>query len=835
MTTHDVVAALTARDHTKPGEPAKVLVSGGIGTGKTSVLTDIRSALRAAGVTVIARPPRDGDPDGAAVVIDDAHLLGAPELDELADLVSDSASTVVIAAEPIAHEPALAALATAIARQSPVVTLGPLTPAEVSRAITETAGAPAPVESVRAVMTTTAGLPFLVGPAVAALGAPQDGQSPVAAVAAAARVALIERLRRVDDAVLHTLLISSLSPELGPDDVAGALRTDIERAHTLVDRARASGLIAPSHSPTFLRSLHDCLSQIIGATRHHDIEIALLHTQVEKSTLSTDLALRLADHGLRDPQLADALTVLAARNRAHPGRAARLYRAATEVGASTLNAPLADALALTGDCGTAGRLADELLTSQEPDERAAAVRIAASVAAHDGGAAQAAELFGWLGPNPDAVIGAAGVIVAIGVGDVAAARAAIDVESAGPPTSTARAARSLSDGLMRSLDSPYPVAIARLAQAITPDQPAAGVTPDTPAALVTLAALHGGDPVRARSVIGRAVRTAGDDEGFVAPRHRLLLGWVRMQEGQLAAAGADVAAARTAAGGELHRRDALWAAALQTAIARRSGDTGAIQKHWYTAMEVLTEYSLDVYSLLPLGELWVSAARLRQVDRLRHTIDEAFNLLEALGKPILWSLPLHWSGVHAGILANSPEAVAPHGQALTAAAGHSPFAKALATAGRIWLRVLANHVDVDEVTVAARALAQCGLGWDATRLASQAALQTPDGRVSGAMLQLARDLKLVATGQDEDVDAPAAVASSPQRTSSMPPSSRLSDREREVAELLLQGLPYKDIGSQLFISAKTVEHHVARIRRRLGAESRSELLSMLRATLGSPN
>jgi DNA-binding CsgD family transcriptional regulator len=66
---------------------------------------------------------------------------------------------------------------------------------------------------------------------------------------------------------------------------------------------------------------------------------------------------------------------------------------------------------------------------------------------------------------------------------------------------------------------------------------------------------------------------------------------------------------------------------------------------------------------------------------------------------------------------------------------------------------------------------------------------------------------------------------------SRPASSRLSDREREVAELLLLGMPYRDIGSQLFISAKTVEHHVARIRRRLGAESRSEMLSMLRALL----
>ena len=122
-------------------------------------------------------------------------------------------------------------------------------------------------------------------------------------------------------------------------------------------------------------------------------------------------------------------------------------------------------------------------------------------------------------------------------------------------------------------------------------------------------------------------------------------------------------------------------------------------------------------------------------------LTEAFALLESLGNPVLWSVPLHWAGVHAGILASSPEAVAPHGQALTAAAAHSAFAKALATAGRTWLRVLANHVDIDEVTAAARGLSQFGLTWDATRLASQAALQTPDGRVSGAMLQLARDLK----------------------------------------------------------------------------------------------
>jgi DNA-binding CsgD family transcriptional regulator len=423
--------------------------------------------------------------------------------------------------------------------------------------------------------------------------------------------------------------------------------------------------------------------------------------------------------------------------------------------------------------------------------------------------------------------------VLVAAGDVDAARNTLSAESAGPPTSTARAARSLAEGLLLSLEQPFPIAVARLGQSITAEQPSAGVAPDTPPALVTLAALHGGDPVRARSVIGRAVRAGSQidttDESFNTHRHRLLLGWVRMQDGQLSAAAADVA---TTADATLHRRDALWAAALQTAIARRTGDSGAVQKHWYAAMEVLAEYSMDLFSLLPLGELWVAAARMRQVDRLQHTLTEAFTLLDSLGNPSLWSVPLHWAGVHAGILANSPDAVAPHGQALTAAAGHSAFAKALATAGRTWLRVLANHVDIDEVTTAARGLSQFGLTWDATRLASQAALQTPDGRVSGAMLQLARDLKQTAAiDEAPGFESVTTVADVARTGPSRPASSRLSDREREVAELLLLGMPYRDIGSQLFISAKTVEHHVARIRRRLGADSRSEMLSMLRAML----
>ncbi|MGV0643607.1 isoniazid response ATPase/transcriptional regulator IniR [Mycolicibacterium sp. XJ2546] len=830
------VATLTSA----PDAPVKLVVSGGVGTGKSSVLAAVRAALRGAEIPVLTSAPRDGDAPVAAVVVDDAHLLSDDELGRLTDRVADPDTTVVIAAEPLARRPALNALTTAIERENPAVSLGALSPSDAAHAVTEMTGATLSSEVMRSLMVATAGLPFLLQSAVAAV-ASSDGEIPTAGVVDAAKFTLIDRLRRIDEPLLDTLLLSSLGRDLGPDDVAATLRRNADDAQELVDRARATGLIEPSHNHAFLRMLHRCIAQIVGAARHHDIEMALLTSQLGSSTLSADLALQLAEHGLRDDRLAAVLTDMASRSAGQPARAARLYRAATAAGATTLAAPLADALALTGDCATAGRLADELLGSADSTERAAAVRIAASIAAHDGSAAHAAELFRWLGPHPDALVGAAGAVVMLGTGDQPGARAALSTDSAGPPTSTARAARSLADGLLTSVQGPYPAAVARLGQAVAAEQSPTAVAPDTPAALLTLTALHGGDPVRARSVIARAVR-ADLDEGlentaFVAHRHRLLLGWTRMQDGRLAAAGADVAAvvsdrdAPTA----LHRRDALWAAALQTAIARRSGDSGAVQKHWYTAVEVLAECSMDLFSLLPLGELWVAAARLRQIERLQHSIDEAFALLESLGNPTLWSVPLHWAGVHAGILINSPDAVAPHGQVLTAASRaegpDSAFAKALAHGGRTWLRVLANTVDVDDVTAAAQRLAQFGLTWDATRLASQAALHAPDGRASGAMLQLARDLKQTAAlddGPGPDIDDSTA---SPQSAPTRPASTRLSDREREVAELLLLGMPYRDIGAQLFISAKTVEHHVARIRRRLGAESRSEMLSMLRAML----
>jgi DNA-binding CsgD family transcriptional regulator len=142
----------------------------------------------------------------------------------------------------------------------------------------------------------------------------------------------------------------------------------------------------------------------------------------------------------------------------------------------------------------------------------------------------------------------------------------------------------------------------------------------------------------------------------------------------------------------------------------------------------------------------------------------------------------------------------------------SPYVAALATAARCWVEVMRGEVDAVRVADAARELDSFGLSWDAARLAGQAAIRTTDRPAMTSLLDTARIIQGRQSGRPPGIDD----------------DNRLSEREREVAELVLAGLTYKQIGDQLFISAKTVEHHVARMRQRLSCASRSELLARLR-------
>lgn len=52
---------------------------------------------------------------------------------------------------------------------------------------------------------------------------------------------------------------------------------------------------------------------------------------------------------------------------------------------------------------------------------------------------------------------------------------------------------------------------------------------------------------------------------------------------------------------------------------------------------------------------------------------------------------------------------------------------------------------------------------------------------------------------------------------------RLTEREREVMRLIARGYSYREVGSELFISVKTVETHMGSVLRKLQLSSRHEL------------
>lgn len=69
----------------------------------------------------------------------------------------------------------------------------------------------------------------------------------------------------------------------------------------------------------------------------------------------------------------------------------------------------------------------------------------------------------------------------------------------------------------------------------------------------------------------------------------------------------------------------------------------------------------------------------------------------------------------------------------------------------------------------------------------------------------------------------------PQPTQAADRLALLSDREREVLDLILQGKQTRVIAADLFISVKTVEFHRARIREKLGVGSLAELFKLFLA------
>ena len=66
-----------------------------------------------------------------------------------------------------------------------------------------------------------------------------------------------------------------------------------------------------------------------------------------------------------------------------------------------------------------------------------------------------------------------------------------------------------------------------------------------------------------------------------------------------------------------------------------------------------------------------------------------------------------------------------------------------------------------------------------------------------------------------------------QQKNSIVYESNLTDREKEILNLLIKGLSYKEIAANIFISIETLNSHVKNIYRKLNVHSRGELSSRL--------
>jgi DNA-binding CsgD family transcriptional regulator len=232
----------------------------------------------------------------------------------------------------------------------------------------------------------------------------------------------------------------------------------------------------------------------------------------------------------------------------------------------------------------------------------------------------------------------------------------------------------------------------------------------------------------------------------------------------------------------------------------------------------------------------ITAARLRETRRVSRYLDEAWKLLRDLGEPPLWSLPLHWAAVQAALLNESPSDLAPHASALARAADHSHLASRLAAAGKAWVSVLARKFQAADVEAAARGLNAVGMPWEGARLAGHAAARADERKDMVRLLSCARDLHPQGNSSVPSPNGQPEVRSGRPADqvngTGQPDASILSEREKEVARLVLEGKTYREIGETIYISPRTAEHHIARMRRRLGAENRSDLLVRLRLALG---
>ena len=775
--------------------------------------------------SVIERVRSAADAGQALVIVHDAHWLPDELVIELVH-ATDHLS-VWASRRPWPVSDVIRSLDDRLTLERPADRTGPVSVDDLAPMISRRIGRAAPSDLVEALHTLSAGW---VGIALEAAEAVDAGWRPGDALPVDLRDRLMRRVERAGPHAVDLVRVLVVDPDVDPA-LADRLVLEQRPGSTGVPlrAARAGGLLDTSGG----------LVPLIGEAVRDDMtaaEVAEVHESLSRALTSVDRD-RAVDHAVagsaRGSATVDDLLEAVRRDLVRdPVRAAALLERARSAGAPEVALAVLETELHLG-AGRIEALATlERARSAGPAPTSAIRRLGIAVDLRTGRwdrAAAADQLVADQSAVPDArpvdeevdhlavadAVRLAAVMTGLGSDRSSAVHGA--ARSAGPLGAVA-------DALVDVLAGRRVEALRALAE-VADDEIAgerrieSGLSPSFVAAL---AALMLGEPAAAEAFVDRVLDTGtarGEERSIAALRRYLAVR--RSRSAEVGRSGADRSRAATtdASAPDMApgwARDELLEAALTTALARRTGDLVQLRSAWGAADPVLLRVHPAWVLLDPLTELLVTGSRLGHRDRTTPVVEQLRAQVERAAAPDgPVAAAFAWAELHLALVGDPDADLDAAVARLQRCAPASAHSGARADAAAVWHELDAGRVDEAAVVAAVDSLVAVDEGWEAARLAGQAALDAADPAVTRRLLERARA---------------AAVDPSPteQAATDGLVGLGLSEREVAVARLVADGRTHKEIGGQLYVSPKTVEHHVARIRQKLGAATRAELIAIIR-------
>lgn len=808
------------------GAPLVAVVIGPAGSGRSGVLDSAVAVVQRVG----ARLRR----------VDDAHRLGDEALRGL--LAQPEADVLVVSwVDPHPPRDALGELVRLAGRARLLMELGPLDEDELAGGVATVFGAPPDRTLTDWLVTNTCGQPWLVAATLEALDAarlvargrfsaappsPQDGA--LASVHERVRAEL-RALPATTRPVLAAIVAAPQVDTLTEIAVAGADAWQTLSAAGLVNR---SGV-----APFVLTQAEELLSAAELAGGHQAVA-RLLGRRGLSAVVRAEHAWAGRSHGDdAASSFFDAGMALLAEQPAAAGEWFERAAASAAVGSPVALAAKgahAESLVLGGSLPEAVELADFVLARAAAEPHATnAVALAAAAGGRWADVARwSARVRGHRGVPDEWWVWQelATLLLAGRIADADRRYAQLDAEEpVGPVVSQLRDAVEVlreslrPDGTMlrqarhgaRSLVGAQALAAPPLVGAVGPVE------------LLAVVALALGEPEGARQAFAAASHVPLDE------RRKALARWSVLRCGEL------VRPSDVAAGDAVPE---LVSLAVDAALARRNGDVAAAGVVSRALPRLLSSLQLDLLNVDASTELLLVARRFGPPSVAEELEAAIESFLAGIGWAPAWTARWHWARLEAAISDGAAvEGLQQPAAALAAVAAVLPGLSVLADAAEVWVEVLGGRPDAQRIDGAVKSLRTSGHVWEAAQLAGQAAIRVEDANLAKSLLGQARALR--GGGAGASGGGAASGPAEPARTAGREAGGRedagavtpagLSEREVEVARLVLNGLTHKAIGATLYISPKTVEHHVAHIRQKLGATNRAEFLAALRVDLAA--